>query len=249
MRGKRPVAVLQPVLQPGRDDTGRDRTGKDDRTRQRQQNQTPREEAGQGRTPVLCLAVMRSGVRSPAAPLTAKSKASMVVPLPSGDHAGSVTTRDKISGVAHGAGAWLWYPRTGRVTAVCGSGVKAVPPPTAACPAAGPQPSPGVWRSLPRLIARLPIWPAVTRRGLATAHHRLRWGLRRHSRAPDCLSLLTGSVASTPQGERIEQDGGGSTCGAPAPGALARAPLSRTKRLPCSQRSIVSATSLTCHTP
>jgi hypothetical protein len=105
-----------------------------------------------------------------------------------------------------------------------------------------------VW-SHPPVDCPPPLWPSVTRRGLATALHRLRWRPRRPPKAPDYLSLLTGSVARTPQGARIEQDEGGSQCGAPIPVALARAPLSHTQRLPCSQRSVVSATSLTCHTP
>ena len=51
------------------------------------------------------LAVMKSGVRFPAAPLTAQSKAYTVVPLPAGEHAGGATTRDQASGAAQGAGA------------------------------------------------------------------------------------------------------------------------------------------------
>jgi hypothetical protein len=79
--------------------------------------------------------------------------------------------------------------------------------------------------SPPRLITRPPFWPAVTRRGLATALHHLWEGPRRPPSAPDCLSLLTGSVASPPQGERSEQDEGRSQCGAPALVAVDLAPI------------------------
>ena len=96
--------------------------------------------------------------------------------------------------------------------------------------------------STPSLAFRHARWPR-------TALHRLREGPWWDPSAHDYLSLLTGSVARTPQGARIAQDEGGSQCGAPAPGAVDRAPLSRPPRLPCSPRSVVSATSLTCHTP
>ena len=53
------------------------------------------------------LAVMQSGVRFPAAPLTAKSKASTVIPLPARGAAGGAHTRDQASGAAQGTGAGL----------------------------------------------------------------------------------------------------------------------------------------------
>ena len=104
-------------------------------------------------------------------------------------------------------------------------------------------------RPLPRLIAPPPPGPSGTLRGLAPARPRLRWGPRRHPRAYDFLSRLTGSGASTPQGERIEQDESGSASLAPASVALDLAPIPCTPRLPYEQRSVASATSLTWPTP
>jgi hypothetical protein len=72
-----------------------------------------------------------------------------------------------------------------------------------------------------------PLWPAITRRGLATALHHLREGPRRPPSAPDCLSRLTGAGASPPPGRTHRAGRGREPVRYSRPGGRGpRAPLS-----------------------